>query len=71
MAQDRAKYISRAKAETERREAEESGASFRAKRERRHRPPVSRIPWALLDELEAAKFALKADKAVAAFTDTK
>jgi hypothetical protein len=44
---------------------EEARHHARSKRERRHRPLVSRIPWTLLDELEAEKYKLKAEKALA------
>ena len=36
----------------------------RDRRARNHRPVVSRIPWALLDELEHEKYKLAGEKAV-------
>jgi len=45
----------------------EVGATVRSKKSRRYRPVVSRIPWTLLDELEAEKYKLKAEKALAMF----
>ena len=42
---------------------EEGRRRARTKKER-HRPVVSRIPWTLLDELEAEKYKLKAEKAL-------
>lgn len=37
----------------------------RTRRQRVHRPVVSSIPWSLLDELEAEKYKLESEKAVA------
>jgi hypothetical protein len=42
----------------------------RSKAARRHRPLVSRIPWTLLDELEAEKHKLAMEKAVSGFSKT-
>ena len=53
---------------TEARRAE-AARVVRDKKARRFRPVVSRIPWTLLDELEAAKYKLKAEKAMAMLKD--
>jgi len=55
---------------TEERRAQEQRQP-RNRKTRRYRPAVSRIPWQLLDELEAEKHVLKQQKAVAMLKDSK
>lgn len=60
-AHDKEEHLRRTKREQE---LARKLAEKRSKRERRHKPVVSRIPWHLLDELEHEKWKLKAEKAV-------
>jgi hypothetical protein len=54
-----------------RREEETKGGRRRKRSEKKHREPVSRIPWTLLDELASEKHKLAAEQAVTLLFDDK